>query len=212
MKAPNTPRTPQIPTGSHIAIPYQIIYLGVQKTEGQWGVKYQPKVSITFEFPNLKAEFEDKNTGVKITKPKALSNMFTFSMSENGNLRPIVEGIVGSMSETQAEDFDLDTILGKACLIQIEIKNDYSNIKSTMVLPEGMPVPNQYNSNKVISYETITEEEKNKLPDFLKEKINYGQKYAKETAARNNKSNDSKGTEEATVEYGASINPEDIPF
>lgn len=211
MIAPSTPRTPQIPKGTYLAIPYKLMYLGIQKSEGQWGVKYQPKVSITFEFPTETAEFEDKTTGVKAIKPKVVSQIFTFTMSDMGNLLPIVEGIVGGLSEDEAKTFDLDSILGVPCQVQVEVVKDRSKIKTTMPLMKGTTAPEQFNKNNIVRFDTITDEDLAKQPQFLKEMITYAKEYAKDVSAMNDKPVVRK-KEQGSIDYGEDINPDDIPF
>jgi hypothetical protein len=210
MIVPTQPKTPQIPAGSHLAIPYQIIYLGVQEKTWQGNTNWRPEVNITFEFPNVKAEFEDKETKQMVVKPKVLSNTYTFSLGSKGNLLPIVEGIVGTIGEDVIDKFDLDSILGKPCLVQIELNGEYSNIKSTMLVPDGFPIPALYNKTRVLAWNDIGADDYAKLPEFLRKKIDYARKYDEKAQKANVVR--VKPVEENVIEYGQSINADDIPF
>lgn len=214
MKAPAQTRSPQIPEGTHLAIPYQIFYMGVQKVEWQGTVKYQPKVAITFEFPNIIGEFENKETGQMEKKPKVLSSTYTFSMFKKSNLPKIVKGIVGGKSDEDLENMDLDDILGKPCYVQIEInEKGYSNIISTMTLPVGVTTPALFNPTKIYHFQDEDSKFPPKMFEAFKEKILFAREYQKEVDKKNSaEPKTSRVKEEQTIDYGESINPDDIPF
>lgn len=165
---PETKTTlPQIAEGTHIAIPYQIIYLGNIKTEYMGEVKVLPKVRITFEFPTETAIFDG------VEKPRVHTQEYTFSYGEKANLRKVVGAILGISKDSEFANILLEDILGKPCMAQIDHnEKGYANIVAVVSLPKGIKAPEQFNKNKVWDYdENYNEEFVNTLPQFIKDKI-----------------------------------------
>jgi len=108
--------------------------------------------------------------------------MYTYSLGDQSALKPIVEGIVGGLSPAQAVGFDLDELLGKASLLQInhgvsEAGNP-KQLLTTSQFPEGMPSPTPFNKQVLLSFEKWDEELFNSLPDWMKGDIMKSPEYA----------------------------------
>lgn len=201
MKAPTPVRT-LVPAGTHVARIYQIIYLGTTKGE----FKGQPiesfKVRITWELPNELHQFKDD----KPEKPFVVSKEYTLSMGKKSNLRPLVEGIIGtSLDDEEAAKFDIDELLGMSCQLSIthaEGQNGkYAKINSASTLMKGVSCPPPVNTPKILSYEKWDNDLFLSLPDFIKEKIEKTPEFRKMN-----------GQEVSQNIETEAIDPDDLPF
>jgi len=202
------------PAGTHQARVYRFMNLGTRLQQYQ-GVDKDYKdtlINITWELPNELHEFTKKNAdGTETTekKPIVVSREFTLSMGSKSNLRPIVEGIIGTtLTDDEAYEFDLESLVGMASLVTINHKesskgNTYAKLVSTAPLIKGMEAPEAVNKPEIFDVKTATKEEIEALPTFLKDKIFVSDEFkARFKAATSNKV-DSPQEE---------INPDDIPF
>ncbi len=176
----------QIKAGTHIARLYQILHIGTQDVEWQGQIKQQYKIRLSFEFPNQTKVFKEGEPA----KPMVLSQEYTLSMGEKANLRKIVEGMIGtSLQEKEAESFDLEDLLGKACLVSVKHKESkgkmYANIATTAPLMEGQVAPAQVNESRVIGFVNWNQEVFDKLPKFIQEKIQTSPEYQSKFAPSN---------------------------
>ena len=141
-----------VPAGSHVARIYQIIDIGTE--EGFQGAM-QHKIRITFELPNKTKVFREGEG----EKPFAIGQDFTLSMNEKANLRQFVESLQGGMNDDEASEFDIETLLGSPCLINVVHKksartgNDYATIAGAVPLPEGLTCPVAVNKPMKLSYD-----------------------------------------------------------
>ena len=169
-----------IEAGSYPARVYQLIHLGtVQGFEG----KMQNKVRIGFELPTEMHVF-DKEKG---EQPRVISKDFTLSFNEKATLTKVITACDPKALEVGddglMEAFDVETLVGKDCLITIAQKpkkdgaGNYAYIDSTTRLPKGMTCPNAINEPQILNYTNWNEELYQKLPDFLKEKIATSDEY-----------------------------------
>jgi hypothetical protein len=178
---------PLPPKGSHVARVYQVIDLGTHEAEFEGIKKMRSLVRISFELPNEKAVFdEEKGEQPFVVHTGNLTN----SMHEKSKLRPIVEGITGALKEDEAKSFDLSSLIKLDCLVNIEHNeykgNVYANIKSTSPVPKGMTVPALTNPTLVFTLDKFEREAFDKLPEFLRKKIEESVEYKelfKETGA-----------------------------
>lgn len=171
------------PAGNHVARVYQIIHLGTIPETYMGEEKMTSKIRVYFELPNEVREFKPGEG----EKPFSISQEYTFSMNGKAKLRALVEGMVGAMNDDEADYFDLETLVGKTCLVNVAHKtsakgNEYSVIMGTSPLPKGTTAPEPFNDPKVYSVETITQEQMMDLPDFLKDKIRSSLEYQRHTA------------------------------
>lgn len=169
MKAPNTPK--ELPPVNHPATLYRIVYIGTVKTEYKGEIKHVFKVSLTWELNNKKKVFKEGEEA----KPISVSQIYTFSMGDKSNLRPIVEGIIGGLTPSQAVDFDLDSLIGSACLLQINHgvseTGTPKQLLTTSQFPEGVPVPTPFNKQILLSFEKWDEYLFNSLPEWMQKEI-----------------------------------------
>lgn len=187
------------PAGTFPARVCRFMNLGTRFQEYQGQLKAYPDtlINITWELPTEIHEFTKKNEdGTETTeeKPIVVSREFTLSMGKKANLRPIVEGIIGTqLTDDEAYDFELENLLGMASLITISHKeasngNIYANVISTAPLIKGMTVPEAINKKVIFDVNLATKEEIDALPQFLKDKVvisdEYKDRFDPETLAR----------------------------
>lgn len=213
--APKQESKPRVlpPQGTHIARVIRLIELGTQKVEWKGEEKEQYKIWLDFELVDKTHVFKEGED----PKPFVVGSKLTFSMGSKANLRKIVEGIIGvSLLDHEAEAFDIEQLLGKACLVNIKnvTKNDktYTNIETTTPLMEGMTAREAFNPITKLTFTSWSEEIFESLPNFLKDQITASPQFkrmknpkpvqkAKPDLTPNNPSEEDEG-----------INISDIPF
>ena len=203
MKAPIQTKE-LIPEGNYIATVYRITYLGTVETEYLGEKKNTFQVDITWE---LNSEMKVWKEGEE-AKPMVVSKTYTLSLGSKSNLRPIVEGIVGGMSDAEAVNFDVDQILGKSCLLNVthgvaDNGKEYLKLQTSKLM-KGMEAPQGFNKQTILSYEKWNEELYHSLPEWMRLKI-------ASTPEFKNKDYDFK-MPTIQVDTGAAVNVGDIPF
>lgn len=137
------------------------------------------KVEIMFELINKLHTFKEGDE----PKPFVITQEYTLSMGEKANLRKIIEGVLGkSFTNDEANHFDVESLLGQACLINIKHKvskagNERAEIASASPLMEGQDAKEPFNVPKLLTFQKWDEEFFDSLPDFIKEKITSSAEY-----------------------------------
>lgn len=164
----------QVPAGSHIARIFQLIDLGVQTStfykDNEGNDKKQHKIMLTFEIPSQKL---DDGT------PMVISKEFTLSMSPKANLRKFIQDMLGiKLSDTEATDFDLETLIGKTAIVSVahipstkDANKKYANVTSAMPLMDGMTAHEAVNKPLVFSTGEFNQEIYNLIPEWIQKKI-----------------------------------------
>jgi len=169
-----------IEKGSYPARIYQLIHLGtVVGFEG----KMQDKVKIGFELPTELKVFDEK----KGEQPRVVSGDYTLSFNEKANLTEIINACDPKALELDdngmMEEFDVESLIGKDLLITInhkprkDGKGDFAFVAGGTRLPKGMTCPPAINPTIVLSYDKWNEDVYQKLPDFIKEKMNVTEEF-----------------------------------
>ncbi len=135
------------------------------------------KVNITWELPTETKVWKDGEEA----KPVVISKMYTLSMGKKSSLRPIVEGIIGGMTDVEAGDYDLDDLIGKVCLLSIthgvsETGKEKQNV-ATAKLPKGMTAPEPFNKYVILSYGGWDEDAYLALPQFMRDEMSKTEEY-----------------------------------
>lgn len=212
---------PIVPAGTHVARFYKFMNLGTRYQEYMGVMKDYPDtlINISFELPLELNEYEVETDGVKekVSKPFSISREFTLSMGSKSNLRPIVEGILGvQLTDEEASAFDLESIVGMACLVTVTHRKSadgqktYANLTATSPLMKGMVAPDAINPPVIQNVNYMTVEEIDALPDWLGTKMKDSDEFKRKigTAITANT-----GAPVNTEKYPEEeINPEDIPF
>lgn len=198
----NTRETVLIPEGTHVATVIGLIHIGTAEDTYMGEVKKFNKIRLTFEFPEETKVFKEGEDA----KPLVHSQEYTLSMGKKSNLRPIVEGLIGtSLTDEEAYNFNFESLVGISGLVSIkhgksQKGTQYTKIASTSKLMKGQVAKAPFNPLKVLTYEKWDENYFNSLPDFIKDKIKNSDEYKAMKGIKKDKF----PTE--------NINPDDIPF
>jgi len=103
-------------------------------------------------------------------------------MNEKATLRKLVEGIIGTaLTDKEAEIFDIEQLLGEACLLNVIHKDSpkgiRANIQGASPLPKGMTAPDMVNEARSIDVNTASQIEIRDLPNFIREKMETSKEY-----------------------------------
>lgn len=168
-----------IEAGTYVARCYSMIYMGTLTEEFQGQIKHQKKVRVTFELPTELKIYKAENG----EQPQVIGKEFTLSMHEKGTLRKMLQSWRGkAFTDAEAASFDITKLLGKSCMLSIVHKvsktgNTYAEISTISTMMKGMVCPEQINESFEFNIENFSEDEFNKLPDFLKEKVKSSAEY-----------------------------------
>lgn len=171
----------KVPAGTHIAVLNMLVDVGTQPGNPKFaGVKDKegkadqrglpcPTVYLRFEVPAERATYQ-KN-GQDAEGPMTIYVNMRASMNAKAKLRTAVHALHGKLTDQEAELFDVDSVLGKACMILVEHSEDgkYANVKNFMALPKGTSSPKA--ENPLLLYSTEKDGSYDALPKFLREKI-----------------------------------------
>jgi hypothetical protein len=161
------------PAGTFPARCYQVIHLGtVLKKSAMYGDALKDQIRLSFELPTKTFVFSEE----KGEQPYSLSQNVVLSMNSKSNLRKMVESWDGKkMTESEAINFDFETLLGRDCLINVVHstvgENTYANIASISPLPEGMKCPKAVNKPVKFGFHPYDPDVFESLPQFLKDII-----------------------------------------
>ncbi len=217
MKAPKTESTYKIaPIGTHIARCYQFIHIGTIEEEYMGEKRDVNKIRLTFELPLEKQIFKEGEEA----KPVVISQDYTFSMAPKANLRKLVEGIIGTtLADHEADSFDVDSIIGMPCLLNIIHKTskagkERAEIANASPLMKGMTAPEQINTSKILNYEKFDMDFFNTLPAFLREKMTSSEEFESmmNPMSDADKTKLQKMRDQANAVKESGINADEIPF
>lgn len=128
------------PIGTHIAVCIRIIDLGTQHSEYQGQPTTRNQVLVTWELPNERMEDG---------RPFTVSAFLTNSLSEKATMRHWLENWRGRpFTKEELDGFDLQTILGHGCMLNIIAKPDGKKgvkVGGVMALPKGTEKPKPEN-------------------------------------------------------------------
>lgn len=169
----DTPQREIINAGNHVAICYSIVHIGTHM-KSYLGSDEKPvnEVTITFELPNKRKEFDG------VEKPMVIGKTYTLTLDERGNLRKDLQSWLGRnlTDDEVADGFDLAQMLGKSCLLNIihgmSKKNTaFAKISNVSPLVEGMPEPERFNPFIEYSVANHNPETFAKLPKFIQDNV-----------------------------------------
>lgn len=198
LKAPKAVRI-LAPEGTHIARLVRLLHIGTIPEEYMGEQKEMNKVDFSFELLEETHVFKDGEEA----KPFVVSKEFTLSMGEKANLRKFIEGMTGkAMKQEEANEFDVESLLGKSCLIVIKHKtskagNAYTDISTASPLMKGQVAKEAFNTPKLLTFTSWDQAYFESLPEFIKEKVVSSKEYQAQF-----------GKYDSLDE----IKPEDVPF
>lgn len=183
-----------IPAGNYAARCYQMIEIGTV-TEFVMGKQVTAKkVRIGWELPTELKVFKEENG----EQPLVISKEYTLSMNEKANLRKDLKSWRGKdFTEDEASCFDITKLIGAPCMLNIIHKPSasdptkvYEQIAGITGVPKGMKVPPAINPVFCLSYDDFDMNLFNKLPDFIKTKMQGSSEYSAITAPNHTSIND----------------------
>lgn len=171
-----------VPAGNYIARCYQMIEIGTVNESFQGESKTMKKVRIGWELPSETRVFNPE----KGEQPMVISQEYTLSMNEKANLRKMLASWRGKdFTEEEAKSFDITKLLGVPCMLNVihkpsktDASKMYQSISSVSAMPKGMKAPDQVNPFLLLSYDQFDQEVFDKLPDFIKQKMQSSSEYA----------------------------------
>jgi len=160
---------PKAPAGVHVARCYRILDLGwhLSNFKNEDGSdKYEHRVRIEWELPTKK---------MGDGRPFSVNNRYTLSLHKKANLRKHLESWRGQpFSKEDQRGFDISSLLGVPCQLQIIHDGDYANVENVMALPSGLECPAQENASFAYSIEDDPDGSiYDSLDEWMQKKINY---------------------------------------
>lgn len=131
----------RVPQGMFIGRCYQLIDLGTQRANGQYGEKMQHRIRIGWELLDEDDNGEPLTVEVSgKTVPMTISKNYTLSLHEKANLRRELAGWRGNnFTDEEAKSFDVSKLLGAYCMINVTHSETagkvYANVASLSPLP-----------------------------------------------------------------------------
>lgn len=161
----------RVPAGTHLAVCNLVADVGVQPGSGMYpDPKHQ--IYVRWEIPGERTEYE--KDGKKVEGPMTIGRFYTASMGSKSNLRKDLESWRNkAFTDEEAEAFDVGSILGKACLLNVvnteKGEKTYANVKGVSGLIKGMEAPRA--ENPLLYYADDDKRKYDELPKWLKDKI-----------------------------------------
>jgi hypothetical protein len=179
-----------IPAGSHQAVCYGVVDLGTQPSTNP-AYPDSRKVCILWELPQERSLFPDKNDpSKKVEKPRAISNIYTLSLSVKANLRKVLESWRAKpFTDEEAQSFDVSRLIGANCMLSVihkpgtgqNVGKVYANVSAVSALPKGMAKAELENAKLYFSFFDIPAGQPvtfpDNMPDWLKAKITQSEEY-----------------------------------
>ena len=140
------------PAGTHVARCVRMVDIGTQIGEYLGEAITRVQVIVMWELPNAK---------MQDGQPFIVSAWYTNSLHAKANLRRHLEAWRGRIfTPEELKRFDLETILGKPCLLQVaHSESGRAKVVGCMALPKGTVVPPQVNPSTSFWIDTATDEQ-----------------------------------------------------
>mgnify|MGYP003626720377 CR=1 FL=1 len=186
-----------IPAGNHTGRCFQVIELGKQPS-GNPAFDPKQKVMIGWELPGILIDIDGEK------KPRIISQEYTANIGTMANLgRDLVAWRGRDFTKEEAKSFNLDTILGVPCSINVIHKETntgtYANIKGLSPLNVDLKCPPAILD--VIKYDLVDGEPPETIPQWIRDKI-----------AKRLPDDEEKPVEEAKPAFDTSEDTDEPPF
>ncbi len=173
----NASQKPRIltPAGTFIARCYQIWDMGTQEeTDFKTGAKKMyHKIRLVFELPTKTHTFDE----AKGPQPFSIGIDYNLFMNEQANLRKTIQDWTGhKMTDKEANEFDMLSLLGKPCTLTVGHKtakstgNEYAFIAAITPPMDGVTIPPPHNENFEFDFNEHFENF-DRLPKWFQDKI-----------------------------------------
>ena len=176
LKSKSSKERVNAPEGVHNARCVQVLDMGTQYSEKF--DKSQHKVQLGFELVDETHVFNEE----KGEQPFVVYRTYTLSSDKKAALVKDLSSWLGIKLDKDS-DFDMETLIGKACQIQIMHNESddavYANIQNIMPAPKKGKVKEAVTDTRFLSLEPEEFDKKifDDLPDFLKELIEVTPEY-----------------------------------
>lgn len=186
------------PVGTHVARCFRIIDIGTQHGEYKGEPTRRSQVIVAWELPDELIEIEGE------MRPVTTSRFYTNSLGEKANLRRDLESWRGrTFTKEELQRFDLESILGKPCLLTIVGgENGKTKVSGVSGLPRNTICPEQVNPSFTFWLDEWDQDKFDDLSDGLKKLIEKSEEYPEITS----------GTYGREPEPRADFTDDDIPF
>lgn len=176
------PALPPVPGGTYMATCVYSIEIGEQLCKYKdKGESYNNQVMLGFELAGVDIEIDGEK------KPRVLGRTFNIAQKkvENSALYNFVNLWTGKQcSVDEFKDVDTNSLVGKAAMLSVVLSADgaYSNIKSAISVPLGMPAPTY--SSELIRFDIKPWDQAafDALPEWAKERIRKSKEYQRDHA------------------------------
>jgi len=167
---------PIAPAGNHVARCYSVVDLGTHTEDGQYGVKTNRKIRISWELPDELHVFKEE----KGEEPFAVHKTYNFVMGDKATLRLDLESWRGKkFTPEEMKSFELKNLLGAACMVNVthaeKTNATYANVDGVTAIPKALiaVVKEKPQLNSPVYYEVTMGDGKEfeALPDWMKEMI-----------------------------------------
>ncbi|MCP4786223.1 MAG: hypothetical protein GY903_17145 [Fuerstiella sp.] len=157
-----------IPEDQHIARCVLLADVGTQKTP--FGTKRQ--AIIGWEVPGVQRVFDE----ARGEEPAFISAFYTASLADKANLRRVLESWRGrAFTAEELTGFDLETILGAPCLLQIIHKqtadHTRAHVQGVSKLPTGLDCPTQHCPSRTFSFASPSRPQFDAMPEWIQKQI-----------------------------------------
>jgi hypothetical protein len=165
----------KLPPGAHFAICNMMVDCGMQPG---FQNKPQRKVYIRWEVTDERVEYE--KDGVKHEGPCSIGKFYTLSLSEKATLRKDLENWRGrTFTDQEAKGFNITAVLGKTCQLMVTHAESngktYANVTGIMGISKDQQAraktAKPENDLIAFSVEDPDQEAYERLPNWLKEKV-----------------------------------------
>lgn len=163
-----------VPSGTHIAVCTAVVDLGLQAGSDKFP-KPREQVYLRWEIPSETVTWKDADGNDK-SGAAVIGKTYTLSLNEKAALRRDLESWRGrSFTDAELVGFDVKNVLGKACQLGV-VHNEsggktYANIAAVMGLPKGISAPSPSHEPLYYSVDAPNPAVYDKLPGWLREKI-----------------------------------------
>ena len=162
-----------VSAGIHPAICVGVIDFGVQEGSERFP---KPKHKVHLRWACLDETVEWEKDGQKHSGPAIVGRTYTYSLAENGHMRPMLESWrARPFTEAELEGFDVSAVAGKPCQVSVvhESKNGktYANVKTVVGWPKGVQVPECATPVVVYSPSDHKDSVFNALPEWMRDTI-----------------------------------------